>query len=306
MPKTVLHIQHNTTLAAVHAALSLFQRSEGADPYQFAEYTGMADSVAVKLVLPTLRQMGVIQGKMLAPFGRRLCALRDNHPELIGEAVHLRLSILHLIHPSIRFSLSYATVCAWLCERGDFVLDDTSRSVLAGHVIEDAARFYAVDPGSIAFSKSSVNGAIIWLRSTNPPALASGNDQFRLRNAVSALSILWAVDALYRRDCVPFGTRLSLTEEREALLCRWLLIEPNSLFANLSLSARTEGARRTSTNSAWLTMGTEGGFGTWLLLAAPAAVGASHPGEDDSDLTAQVIPEDEVSTSEDAEMSLEY
>jgi hypothetical protein len=305
MPKTVLHIQHNTTLAAVEAALSLFQRKEGADAYEFAEYTGMADSVAAKLVFPALRQMGIIQGNNLAPFGSRLATLRDDHPELIGEAVHLRLATLHLVHPRIRFSLAYETVCAWLCERGDFTLDDTSRSLLAGHVIEYAAHVYEVDPGGIAFSKSSVNGAMIWLRATMPPVLTSGTDQFTRRDAVSALSVLWAVDALYRCEGVPFGTRLSLTEEREACLSRWLLIEPNALSANLSLAARTEGIRRTSTNIAWLTLGTEGGFGAWLLLAAPAAVGTSQPGEDDSDLSSQEAPEEEEPTSEDDEMSIE-
>jgi hypothetical protein len=305
MPKIVLHIQHNTTLSAVEAALSLFHKNERCGAHEYAEYLGMADTVAVKLVLPALRQMGVIQGHNLAPFGSRLCTLRDDHPELVGEAVHLRLAILHHLQPRFRFSFAYETVCAWLCERGDFILDDASRSLLAGHVIEHSARVYEVDSGGIAFSKSSVNGAMIWLRATMPPVLTAGSDQFTRRDAVSALSIMWALDALYRLEIVPFGTRLSLTEEREACLCRWLLIEPNSLFTNLSLSVRTEGGRRTSTNTAWLTLGTEGGFGVWVLLAAPAPVGASQPGEDDSDLTAMEEPPSDEPTSEGDRLSFE-
>jgi hypothetical protein len=291
MGNIVLHIQHNTNLLGVEAALAQCTYGRELDAFEFAEQAGMADSVASKLVLPALRQLGVLNGSTLAPFGVRLAALREDRPELVGEAVHLRLATLHHARPHVRFSLAYETLCAWLFERGDFDLDEPSRSTLAGHVIEQAARVYGVDPGSIAFSKSSVNGGMIWLRATEPPVLASGSDRFARRKTVAALSVLWAVDALYRREGVPFGTRLSLTEERETCLARWLLLDPQTLSATLSLAARTDGARRTATGAPWLTLGTEGGFGAWLLLAAPCPVGALTPDADDSDLTVSGEPD---------------
>ncbi len=280
------HIQHNTTFLLLDQVVSLGKTGD-VESWEVSERTGVSEADYRQRIVGFLRQIGVLQSNILGPFGGRLATLRDDRPELVGESVHLRLATMRHTQPRARFSLAYETMCVWLCERGDFTLDEASRSTLAGHVIEHAARVYDVDPGGIAFSKSSVNGGMIWLRATAPPALIIGSDQFARRNAVSALSVLWAIDALYRREGVPFGTRLSLTEDREACLAHWLLLDPNALTANLSLAGRTEGTRKTGTGSAWLTLGTEGGFGSWLLLTAPCPVGATQPNTDDSDLTPQ-------------------
>jgi hypothetical protein len=208
MAKKSFHIQHNTDIRAVQAALSLATPASPLDLYDFAERIGFSDSVAAKLVLPFLRQIGLLgKGGDLAPFGHRMAGLWDERPEMLGEAVHARLYALHLARPEAHFSFAYATLCDWLTDRGEFVMDGDGQAELVGVVVRKSAEMLGFDPAGIAFSKSSIQGAMHWLEVTDPPALADG--MFRRRHAAPALAVLWAVDTLYRARRISFGTRLS-------------------------------------------------------------------------------------------------
>jgi hypothetical protein len=242
--------------------------------------------------------MGVItgttpNGRTLAPFGIRLAALRNERPELLGDALHLRLATLYIQQPHARFSFAYAAIADWLWDRGDTAFKDETRSELVGVVIERAAQTFGVDAGTIAFSKTSVSGAAHWLEATSPPVLSRETGRFKRRHSVPALCVLWAIDALYRAEGVAPGTRLSLTEERRTRLCQWLLLDPDAFTAILPLVARTEGVRKTATQAPWLTLGTEGGFGKWCLLAATCPIGATAPGANEPDTDTSDIPDDD-------------
>src|SRR5262249_14934709 len=151
-------------------------------------------------------------------------------------------------------------------ERGEFTMDTDGQAEMVGVVLRKAAEVYGFDPAAIAFSKNSVLGARHWLAVTDPPALQG--DFFRRRHAASALAALWHVDALHRGRTIPFGTRFSLNGENEERLARVLLLDADALSRALEVTARTEGTRRLGV-APWLTTGTEGGFGRWLLLAGP-------------------------------------
>jgi hypothetical protein len=281
MAKKSFHIQHNTDIRAVQAALSLATPASPLDLYDFAERIGFSDSVAAKLVLPFLRQIGLLgKGGDLAPFGHRMAGLWDERPEMLGEAVHARLYALHLARPEAHFSFAYATLCDWLTDRGEFVMDGDGQAELVGVVVRKSAEMLGFDPAGIAFSKSSIQGAMHWLEVTDPPALADG--MFRRRHAAPALAVLWAVDTLYRARRISFGTRLSLDEENESHLVRMLLIDPEDLASVLTATARTEGSSKVN-DVRWLTLGTEGGFGRWLLMSSTCPVGALAPGNPGDD-----------------------
>ena len=213
----------------------------------------------------------------------------------MGEALHLCLATLHTTRQGTNFSWAYQAICDYLWARGDCVFREETRSELVGIIIHQAAQTFDVDAGTIAFSKTSMNGASHWLAATHPPALDEVTNQFKRRLSVSAFSILWAIDALYRAENGVWGTRLSLSEANTTRLCQWLLLEPDALPAVLSLAERTEGGRKTATGSKWLTVGAEGGYGRWVLLAAPCPVGAMEPGvpSDTEDADAQTLPSDE-------------
>jgi hypothetical protein len=276
MAKTSFHIQHNTNLGAVQAALSLATATSRLDLYDYAERIGFSDSVAAKLVLPFLRQIGLLTKEGAhAQFGDRLLSLRDERPELLGEALHARLYVLHLANPGAFFSLAYALLCDWLTDRGEFVMDGDGQAELVAVVVGRLAEKLELDPAGIAFSKTSVQGAMHWLEATDPSALRDG--VFRQRHAAPTLAVLWAVDTLYRTQGISFGTRLSLGEENETRLAHMLLLDPEDLASVLEVTARTEGSSKVG-DVRWLALGTEGGFGRWLLLSGPCPIGAFAPG----------------------------
>jgi hypothetical protein len=292
MSKQSFHIQHNTFVSSVEAAIAIISREEPLVIIDYAEAQGIAESVAEKLVLPFLRQSSILdKNRELTTLGKRLARVREERPELLGEAMHVQLYSLYQTNPSARFSFAYATLCDWLCERGEFTLDSDGQATLVSIVLERAREELGLDPDTIAFSKTSIQGASHWLETTDPPALIE--NQFRRRHAAPLHTILWLIDRLYRQRDIPHGVRISLDEDIETYLCHGALLDPTALYPTLDIAQRTFDANR---RDGFFSIGSEGGFGRFLLLSRPLPLGALEPIEDADEETMiepTVWPEEE-------------
>jgi len=261
------HIQHNTRLTVVAKTLQL--AADGQLSLEtMSSALGYGKGTTEKVVVPSLRQMGILDGWRLSEFGERLRVLGQSHPDLLAEALHVHLYTLHWRQPNAYFSFAYATICDWLWERGTWVLDDRGKAELVGVVVNAAAEKFGVDASQIAFSQNSVHGAINWLKALNPPVIKSDrkSGRFSLRDACPIQTLLWGIDAFYhhpnwKRD---YGVRIILDDERLTQLCKICLVDLDGLEKLLDFAVRT---------CSRLKIGTEGGFGRWLSLTEPIPVG---------------------------------
>jgi len=261
------HIQHNTTPAVITKTLR-FPTNEQITPETLSSALGCAKGTAEKVIAPSLRQIGILEGWRLSEFGERLRVLGQSYPDLLAEALHVHLYTLHWHQPDAYFSFAYATICDWLWERGTWVLDGRGKAELVGVVVNAAAERYGVDASQIAFSLNSVHGAINWLKALNPSVITRDqkSGRFSLREACPVQTLLWSIDALYhhpqwRRD---YWVRIILDDRRLTQLCKICLVDLDGLEKMLEFAVRT---------CSRLRVGTEGGFGRWLVLTEPIPVG---------------------------------
>jgi len=261
------HIQHNTTPIVVAKTLR-FSTNEWITPEELGRALGCSVGTVEKVVSPALRQIGILDGWRLSEFGERLKVLGQSYPDLLAEALHVHLYTLHWRQPDAYFSFAYATICDWLWERGNWALDGRGKAELVGVVVNAAAEKFGVDASQIAFSQNSVSGAINWLKALKPPVIKGEQKgrQFSIREACPVQTLLWSIDALYhhpqwRRD---YWVRIILDEERLIQLCKICLVDLDGLEKMLEFAVRV---------CPRLNIGTEGGFGRWLLLTEPIPVG---------------------------------
>lgn len=273
MPKRLpFHIQHNTTPTVVTKTLKL------ADNRDFSlESLSAALSYSkgtTTHIVPFLRQMGILDGWSLSEFGERLKQLVQTRSDLLAEAVHVHLYTLHWVQPDAYFSFAYETICDWLWERGGWKLDGKSISQLVGIVVEIAGQTYGLDSSQIAFSVNSVRGALHWLRELSPQVIIrSGGEIFKRRASCPVQTLLWAASVLYqhpkwRRD---YGVRMQLDDERLTLLSKICLTSLDGLEKVLEMAERVHDFRRPN---GFFGLGTEGGFGRWLILTKPLPIGS--------------------------------
>jgi hypothetical protein len=261
------HIQHNTTPTIVSLTVMKGGISRIA-PEEVGSVIGVKFSSLQKRIAPFMRQIGILDGWRLSEFGERLKVLGQSYPDLLAEALHVHLYTLHWRQPDAYFSFAYATICDWLWERGNWALDGRGKAELVGVVVNAAAEKFGVDASQIAFSQNSVSGAINWLKALKPPVIKGEQKgrQFSVREACPVQTLLWSIDALYhhpqwRRD---YWVRIILDEERLIQLCKICLVDLDGLEKMLEFAVRV---------CPRLNIGTEGGFGRWLLLTEPIPVG---------------------------------
>ncbi len=261
------HIQHNTTPTIVSLAVMKGDINRVALE-EMSSVIGVKFSSLQKRIVPFMRQLGILDGWRLSEFGERLRVLGQSYPDLLAEALHVHLYTLHWRQPDTYFSFAYATICDWLWERGTWVLDGRGKAELVGVVVNAAAERYDVDASQIAFSLNSVHGAINWLKALNPSVITKDqkSGRFSLREACPVQTLLWGIDALYhhpqwRRD---YWVRIILDDRRLTQLCKICLVDLDGLEKMLEFAVRT---------CSRLKVGTEGGFGRWLVLTEPIPVG---------------------------------
>lgn len=294
MKKLPFHIQHNTTPAVMQRILTVSANGDLTSE-RVQALLSIKESVLTKVLAPFLRQLGILDGWQLSKLGQRLAALVATNPDLLAEAAHVHLYTLHWRDESAYFSFAYAAICNWLWERGERVLDSHTMAELVGVVVAKAAEDYAIGTEGIAFSKNSVHGALHWLMALQPPAIVerAGNMGQRTREGVSkkaeskkgrrkffqrrgtcpVQTLLWAASALYehpesRRD---YGVRMALNEERRRALCSITLLTEEALEWMLQLTEQLYDYRRPE---GFFGVGTEGGFGRWLILTRPVPTGS--------------------------------
>ncbi|MCS7186062.1 MAG: hypothetical protein RMK89_03810, partial [Armatimonadota bacterium] len=85
-------------------------------------------------------------------------------------------------------------------------------------------------------------------------------------------TLLWAVNALYQQPKWrrSYGIRMQLDDEKLTLLCRVCLTDLDGLEKVLGMAERVYDYRRPG---GFFGLGTEGGFGRWLILTKPLPVG---------------------------------
>src|SRR5206468_2519473 len=101
---------------------------------------------------------------------------------------------------------------------------------------------YGLDSAGIAFSQQSVQGAMNWLEALHP--IVMDDNRFRRRFAVPLYTLLWTVDALYRRAQTAYGVRITLNSDIETQICRACLLEPEALPTSFQVAQSAFDTRR--------------------------------------------------------------
>jgi hypothetical protein len=265
------HIQQNLTVERLQAILEL--GAEGAaDITRLAAKCGLAASVLERIVLPFVRQSGLLcaSGLSLSKLGIQFNQLTYHFPALLPEAMHCLLYTMHAFDSAKRFSWAYARVVDALWESDECVLDGQATARLVGSVVEAASQAFGVPIEKIAFSRDSIRGVLNWLQALEPPVIESTGKSncFRRRHYCPPLAFLWAVDFLYRVQHTAHGVRMFLTPERVDQLCRLCALDTSGLENVLMMTKRTSDYDRGGV----FDYGTEGGFGRWVLLTRPCPV----------------------------------
>lgn len=266
--RIAFHVQQNTTPERVKAILRFAVGSgEAFDKPALAADCGLAVSVLDKVILPFVRQIGLLGSSQasLTPLGEELYYISRKSSSLFAEAMHHLLYTSYIFDAGKRFSWAYAKVVDALWGSRHRVLDGSATAQLVGMVVEEAVRAFEVPVERVAFSRKSVHGVLNWLSALDPPvAQREGkHETFRRRYFCPVPASLWAMDLLYRLSETPYGVRLFLTEERIEQVCKLCVLEPSGLENVLALAKRTYDYERGS----FFDYGTTGGFGRWVLLA---------------------------------------
>jgi hypothetical protein len=272
------HIQQNLTAERLQAILE-FGAEGTADMLQLSAKCGLAASVLERIVLPFVRQSGLLSasGLSLSRLGIQFSHLIHHSPALFPEAMHCLLYTMHVFDSAKRFSWAYARVVDALWASGECVLDGQATARLVGMVVDEASRAFSVPIEKIAFSRDSIRGVLNWLGALEPAVVARDDrvDRFRRRHYCPPPMFLWAVDFLYRAHCAAHGVRMFLTPERIDQLCKLCVLDPSGLENVLMMTKRTSDYDR----GGIFDYGTEGGFGRWILLARPCPVPSLPSGD---------------------------
>lgn len=275
MPKRMsFHVQQNLTPQRLQAILSHADAVSGkkADLSPLSVKCDLSVNVLEKVVLPFVRQLGLLNaaGLSLTDLGTQFYQFAQQSPALFPEAVHHLLYTAHRFDEGKRFSWAYARVVDALWTSGERTLDGGTTAQLVGMVVDEASQTFDVPTEQIAFSRDSVRGALNWLQSLEPPVVTNEGkvDTFRRRYFCPAISLLWAVNFLYRVTSTSYGVRMFLTSERVEQLCKLCVLDPSGLENVLMVAKRMSDYDRGGV----FDYGTEGGFGWWLLLARPCPV----------------------------------
>ncbi len=270
---TPLHIQQNLTPERLKTFLDFAAKPHPEPLSQIANHLGLKETVIERLLLPFVRQIGLIETKTLknsAPalsltdLGKRFHHLVIDAPGLFPEALHLLLYGAYLSDQTKRFSWAYAYVVRSLWQRTEAPLNAQTIADLVGLVAEEASQHFSLSVEKIAFSHNSIRGILNWLHELDPPVLLNSNKSphFKRRYYCPPFLFLWAVDLLYKQEKTPTGVRMFLTPERADELCKACLLEPSALEDILKMAKRTSDYDKGGV----FDYGTQGAFGQWILL----------------------------------------
>lgn len=264
--KLTLHIQQNTTLERVGAILN-FLKNQKTNFEQLATTCNLGLAVLQKVVFPFLRNLSIISKKnppSLTPLGQVAAKIQESNPELLGDFLHLVIYNLHQEEADKRFSWTYATVVQQLWLRKEVVLSPPEKKFLVGEVIEKAAVKFELPTSEIAFSDTSVAGALNWLRSLSPSVIEPEGkyEHFSRRYFSPAPILLQAVDTIYKQRQRTYGVKIFLREEIQDAICQMLLLDPSGLDGSIDNAKCTYDYDQ----GGFFDCGYEGGYGQWVML----------------------------------------
>ncbi|MCS7266249.1 MAG: hypothetical protein NZ805_15630 [Armatimonadetes bacterium] len=268
MKRLPFHIQQNLTAERLWVILCCgFDGT--VDAAHIAEKCDLAVSVLEKVVLPFVRQLGLIRNTdfSLTDLGEQFYQLGKHSLILLPEAMHHLLYTLHHNDKGKHFSWAYAKVVDALWLSGERNLDGETMAQLVGMVVDEAVQTFNIPAEQIAFSRDSIRGVLNWLRALDPPVVTNEGkaNKFRRRYFCPIPAFFWGLDFLYRINKIAYGVRMFLTSECIEQLCKVCVLDPSGLENVLMMAKRISDYERGGV----FDYGTEGGFGRWLLLASP-------------------------------------
>ena len=276
MGQWVFHVRHNAKPATVKEVLLILDGHDGISidevlvigrehGYTIGTKAKSTQSVKENPV-QSARDLGLVEPDRyaLTNLGHEVVRLLQFKPKTVNEILHfLHYSTWTPDYPErLCFSWSYATACDILWESNPAQID---RNQLATQLADVARRQFGVS--SISLSKDSVQGILNWLNELDPPVLNREKvDKVRWttilnrRNFCPPETFVLAVDHFYRRHQVNYQTNLLLSSDKQDAICKVCLLEPTRFDGILDWACG---------QFDFLSQGTSGGWGRYLVLARP-------------------------------------
>lgn len=270
--KYVFHIRPSVNPESILSLLA----NTSTDPYATDYLIGTAGSLAQSRA--ELRKLGLvnIDQNNLTDAGKRVVALGESRPHLVAEAIHAqycRLALDAIDGSRIGSGWAYRKVCADIWSSGNGAID---RVGIISRLIYEAADYFSLPEGRVAFSNNSLNGITNWLTALEPSVYEKTTKagQINIRHVCPPEAVWWAVDALHHSDGhrIPYGVRIQLTQSITESLCQQLLVASESLDRVLGQAKR----RSDFASGGIFDTGMAGGMGRWVLLSRevlPAQIG---------------------------------
>lgn len=230
------HFEHNVTPKHVAALLALFGSEKALDKEAIRDrLKANAHSISddylgrnlVMLVnIGSLRKVGA--SFELSELGDRLARLLQFRPNIFFDLMHYLYHATWDENPSeqVAFSWTYQNICDILWASRPSKIDGNA---VANEIYRRIEReFSQVQKSSI--SHWAVQGVCNWLAALDPPFMKPGtkNHSSEGRHACSPELIILAIDYLYRKNGIPYGTTLLLDEPKITAITAFCLLHPAS------------------------------------------------------------------------------
>ncbi len=268
MSQYIFHVRHNARPDSLQAFIELVNEYPGADDEMLIAYgTAQGSRIGTAInsvqslhenIAQVLRDFSLLeqQTNHLTECGMLLCELVYAKPTLLAEVMHFFFySTWHSSAPSQNcFSWTYMTTVQQLWSGIQVTL---SLKQLASDV---AARAKQVFPDAkISISDDTMRGVMNWLRPLSPAVLDERDNtkRFMRRSFCPPELFVLAVDHVYGRKGVQYGSNLLMEPEMQEQICQICVLEPEG-FERVAGYATLQ--------FPFLAQGMGGGWGSYLRL----------------------------------------
>jgi hypothetical protein len=275
MGKWVFHVRHNAKPTTVKEVLLLL---DGHDDSSIDEmlvvgkehgYTIGTTAKSAQAIkegpVQTARDLGLVEpGRYaLTKMGQQLVRLVQLKPKTASEFLHvMHYSTWIPEHPEhLCFCWSYMTVCDALWESSPTQID---RNQLASQLADVARGQFGIT--DVSLSKDSIQGILNWLVELDPGVLEKKKlDKKEVtiltrRAFCPAETFVLAIDYFYQRQGIDYQTNLLLDTSKRDAICKVCMLDPTGFESALDWACG---------QFDFLSEGTSGGWGRYLLLARP-------------------------------------
>lgn len=268
MNQYVFHVRHNSRPDSIQAFLELVSEYPGADDETLIEYgAAQGSSIGTSInsaqslrenVAQCLRDFDLLEAKQnqLTVKGASFRDLVYTKPPLLAEVMHYFFYSTWQQSESAKncFSWSYATTVQLLWAS---IQLDIHQQRLADDVAALAKQtFPDVD---ISLGERSIRGVLHWLRPLSPAVLDERDNtkRFKRRSFCPPELFVLAVDHIYGRKGVQYGSNLLMEPEIQEQICQICVLEPEG-FERVAEYATLQ--------FPFLAQGMGGGWGSYLRL----------------------------------------